>query len=143
MPQAMPAANIAAAAVNMVTMTTQFAAARLTLKAAVFNSDMINPTIFSDWAVSPQANMFQRSFASLLGCLGATEPQLRFYNSYLNSGNVEDIRMTNDPLTQKLFGVCGDNLPHAPIEWISDTLSCSIDGHAILTVSRELKVCAR
>ena len=32
--------------------------------------------------------------------------------------------MTNDLLTQFLFGACGDNLPHAPIEWISKKSIC-------------------
>ena len=48
--------------------------------------------------------------------------------------------MTNDPIAKYFLPYC--NLPHADIEWLTDTSDCSAsDGHAIATVIRELRAC--
>jgi hypothetical protein len=119
----------------------QFAATRLKLKAVVFNSDMVNPIIFSDAMQAGLGNLVARPAASILGCRGRIDPSLAVYSAYFMLGNVEDVRMANDPLTDGLYRACGNNLPHAPIEWLINTLSCSGDGHAIETVFRQLQVC--
>jgi hypothetical protein len=122
----------------------QFAGARTQVGAVVFNADLANPVIFSDWMVAPQVIPLTPAVVqSYLGCrAGQFDPSLRERSSYFASGNVKDIRMTNDPLTEKLIWFCDNNLPHAPIEWLSNSLSCSRDGHGIETIIRELTACA-
>jgi hypothetical protein len=121
----------------------QFAGVRVQVGAVVFNSDLVNPLIFSDWTVAPQATSLTPAVVqSYLGCTGQFDPSLRELQSYFASGNVKDIRMTNDPLTEMLIRFCDNNLPHAPIEWLLNSLSCSRDGHGIETIIRELTACA-
>jgi hypothetical protein len=121
----------------------QYAAVKINLDAVVFNSDIVNPVIYSDLPVYQQSPSLNHLFESVLGCkTGRFDRELRVYSAYLSSGAVRDIRMVNDPLTEILHAICGDHLPHAPIEWIANTLSCpNDDGHAIRTVIRELRVC--
>jgi hypothetical protein len=126
----------------------QFAAVRLQLGAVVFNSDIPNPVIFSDWMHASQTNWFrrnvqllQRRVQSLLGCRGPMDPSWRPFVTYFASGRIKDVRMVNDPLSEWLLPVC-PNLPHATIEWLVNTSSCSSnDGHGIETVVRELEAC--
>ncbi len=121
----------------------QFAAIRTRQRAIVFNSDIANPVIFSDWMLGPRSNIIARRIQSVRGCIyGQFVPNLLVHATYLTSGRVKDVRLVNDPLTEELFTVCRDNLPHAPIEWLINTMSCSSDGHAIETVLRELQICA-
>jgi hypothetical protein len=119
----------------------QYAAARTSLQAIVFNSDIVNPVIY----LSPfqQDSSIDHLMQSILGCKRARfDRELRVYSAYLSSGAVRDIRMVNDPLTELLYAACGDHLPHAPVEWLANTLSCpNDDGHSIRTVIRELRVC--
>jgi hypothetical protein len=126
----------------------QFAAVRLQLRAVVFNSDIPNPIIFTDWMYARQTNWFQRHaqrlqrrVQSLLGCQGPMDRSWRPFVTYFASGRIKDVRMVNDPLTQWLLPACA-NLPHAPIEWLGNTSTCSSnDGHGIDTVYRELQAC--
>jgi len=121
----------------------QFASARLEMEAVVLNSDMVNPLIFSDWTVEPDAvSLSPAVVQSVLGCsIGLSAPDVPL--DYFASGRIRDIRMTNDPLTEMLIRFCGNNLPHASVEWLFDSLSCSRDGHGIETVVRELELCSR
>lgn len=114
----------------------QFAAVGLGLEAVVFNSDLVNPVIFSDWALQPGSD---NEAGQPVKCFPARiHPYLRYYYS---SGRIKDIRMVNDPLVNLLLGC---TLPHSEIEWLIDTSTCSVaDGHGIGTVIRELqKTCA-
>jgi hypothetical protein len=134
----------------------QYAAVKTNSKAVVFNADMVNPVIFSDWMLTPQAPVVEqyvrsrRLAQSVSECRqGLSDRDLRAYIAYFRNGALKDVRMVNDPLTKLLSHLCDDNLPHAPIEWLSNTLTCSSDGnaidiagHAIDTVVRELEVCA-
>jgi hypothetical protein len=121
----------------------QFAAIRTKQRAIVFNSDIANPVIFTDWMMGPQSNIIARRIQSIRGCVyGQFQPNLLVHVAYLTSGRVKDVRLVNDPLTDKLFTLCGGNLPHAPIEWLINTMSCSDNGHAIETVFHELRMCA-
>ncbi len=121
----------------------QFAARRNKIPAFVYNSDIVNPNIFTDWMYDNVIVQFLtrdiRRAQSYAACaFGQTHPGLQ---AYYNSGAIRDVRMVNDELTRMIFAVCGDNLPHAPFDWVVNTLSCSRDGHSIETVARELKVC--
>ena len=56
---------------------------------------------------------------------------------------MKDVRMVNDPLVKWLHDTFGCRLPHANVDWLIDTLSCSADdGHSMETIVRELKVFA-
>jgi hypothetical protein len=118
----------------------QYAAVKNKFTAAVYNSDMVNPIIFVDWLqlnFEPIPDL--RRVASIVQCHGgAIGYQL---TQYFNSGRITDVRMTNDPLTRVLFKICGNNLPHAPVNWLLNTSTCSADGHAIETVVHEMQVC--
>jgi hypothetical protein len=120
----------------------QFAAVRQRLEAVVFNSAPVNPMAFSDWALSPEAWLIARRINAARACGGWTPAELRDYVAYFATGQIHDVRMVNDPLTTYLFPICGNNLPHAPINWLVNTLTCSSNGHAIETVARELHACA-
>jgi hypothetical protein len=124
----------------------QYAAVPEQLGAVVFNSDPVNPVIFTDWAVSPQAPLIARVIRSAMVCRGLSFPALRQYALYFATGKISDVRMVNDPLTKYLFPLCGNYLPHAPIEWLVNTRTCPNDGwltgHQIETVVRELDACA-
>lgn len=127
----------------------QFAAVRNSAIAIVFNSDPVNELIFTDWLYSPDApEIVQRMLSvgrgvrSLYQCrAGQIDDEL---SRYIATGKIRDVRMINDIIAQYLLPHC--NLPHAPIEWLIDTLSCSsgsvLIGHSIDTVVRELQVCA-
>jgi hypothetical protein len=127
----------------------QFAAEPNKLSAVVFNSDLVNPVVVRDWMEQRDRRFMQtwwerllpawiarygRRARSVFGCATVRA------SPYLNSGRIKDIRMTNDPLTKWLFRACG-SFPHAPIEWISNTSTCSADGHSIETVVHELQLC--
>jgi hypothetical protein len=124
----------------------QSAAVVNSLRAAVFNSDLVSPKTFTEWLQAPWASLIvdwltvtRRPIRQILGCeANQIDPYLA---PYFAKGNVTDVRMVNDPLTKSLFLLCGNNLPHANIEWLANTTSCSADGHAIETVFRELQAC--
>jgi hypothetical protein len=120
-----------------------YAAAKIRLAAVVFNSDIVNPVIADDELLRPDASESERRALSLHACQGLYTKRMIPYINYMSSGSIKDIRMTNDPLTRYLFKVCADNLPHASIEWLSDSSICSSDGHAMETVLRELTACAK
>lgn len=126
----------------------QYVAVHQSLSAAVFNSDVVNPVFYTDPITTPSLSsiidrFLQLFFQSYTLCRqGQFNDELRPYAQYLTSGKGRDIRMVNDPLIAKLYMYCGNNLPHAPIEWIGNTLACSNEGHAIETVVRELRVCS-
>jgi hypothetical protein len=120
-----------------------YAAARIKLGAVVFNSDIVNPVIADDELLRPNVSSSERVRLSLDACRGLYTKHVIPYINYMTSGAIKDIRMTNDPLTQFLFERCGDNLPHAAIEWLSNSSMCSSDGHAMETVFRELTACAK
>jgi hypothetical protein len=120
----------------------QWAAYHVSLAALVYNSDVPNPVIFSAWmydnAVVEYLTRNLRRAQSLLGCFAG---QINSHAStYFTSGAITDVRMTNDKWLLSFLRVC-HNLPHAPINWVVNTLSCSAHGHSIETVVRELKVC--
>ena len=124
----------------------QFAGFHFWLDAIVFNSDLPDPYIFSEWATMEEAPILLqwvqgagRTIQSVINCASPSpvDPQLVFYQS----DKVIDVRMVNDKIVKNLLPYC--NLPHAPFEWLSDTSICSAnDGHGINTVIRELKTCA-
>jgi hypothetical protein len=120
-----------------------YAAAKIKLSAVVFNSDIVNPVIADDALLKPDASQRERVELSLAACRGLYSKRAIPYINYLSSGVIKDIRMTNDPLTRFLFRRCGDNLPHADIEWLSNSSICSSDGHAMETVFRELTACTK
>jgi hypothetical protein len=117
------------------------------LRAVVFNSDAVNPETFTDWLqvsfvdrVKDYLRHVGRPIQSILGCdTGTVSPDIK---TYFASRNITDVRMTNDPLSVGLFFFCGDNLIHAPVEWLANTMTCSNDGHAIETVFQELQACS-
>jgi hypothetical protein len=129
----------------------QYAAVQNRLDAVVFNSDLVNPVIYSDWALSPNApDILEwivrtgRSVQSLVGCAtGHFDASLQKSTAYYATGRVRDVRMVNDPIVELILPYC--QIPHAPIEWLVDTFACSAGGyvqaHAIDTVVRELKAC--
>jgi len=124
----------------------QYAAFQLMQDAVVFNSDLVNPIIFRDWVLTPDAPAILqwvqatgRTFQSMTKCFPSTDDDS--LRQYYARGNIIDVRMVNDPFAKYFLPYC--SLPHADIEWLSDTLTCSVnDGHAIDTVVRELKACA-
>jgi hypothetical protein len=129
----------------------QYAAVRNQLDAVVFNSDLVNPVIYTDWALSPEAPAALqwmiatgRNVQSLIGCTGQFKTSQQGYIAYYATGRVKDIRMVNDPIVELLLPYC--HIPHAPIDWLIDTFACSagsyMQAHAIETVLRELKACA-
>jgi hypothetical protein len=128
----------------------QFAAAQNRLTAIVFNSDVVNPVAFNDWILSPNApEIFNwaravgRSIQSVIGCSNnvQTSTNANELNYFYNSGDVRDIRLVSDPIAKYFLPYC--HVPHAPIEWLSDTLTCSAnDGHSILNLIRELRECS-
>jgi hypothetical protein len=126
----------------------QFAAARNDAGAIVFNSDPVNELLFSDWLFSPDApEILQRMLALGRGVLSLYRCRTDQYEGeltrYIRKNRIRDIRMVNDIIAVYLLPHC--NLPHAPIEWLVDTLSCSnggvTTGHSIDTVVRELQAC--
>jgi hypothetical protein len=126
----------------------QYAAVRTKLRAVVFNSDLVNSVLFSDSMYAVERNVLTRWFRdnrrwaqSVMGC--ATPQANAQLSAYFSSGRIRDIRLTNDPLTEWLFTVCGTNLPQAPVEWVANNSTCSDDGHSIETLIRELQECAR
>jgi len=124
----------------------QYAAAKIQLDAVVFNSDIVNPVIADDGLFTAHAGSTQRFILSITGCLtGQFGGALKSYTQYLATGRIRDVRMVNDFLIKMFFRACGNNLPHAPIEWLVDTLNCSAGdhGHEIDTIIRELQACAR
>jgi hypothetical protein len=123
----------------------QFAAVQMNLDAIVFNADPVNPVIFYDWTLSPYVPeivqkilTLVRGIQSIMRCRpNQLDDHLR---QYFASGRVRDVRMVNDILAKYLLPHC--DFPHAPTEWLVDTLTCSAtDGHGIETVVRELRVC--
>jgi hypothetical protein len=130
----------------------QDAAVKRGLEAVVFNSDLVNPVVFSDWLLEPPALIapivrLMRAYWSARVCFQGTQvDDVQEYIDYFSSGKIRDVRMVNDPLTRMLFIACSNNLPHALIGWVSDTLTCSSNGffagHMIDTVVRELNACA-
>jgi hypothetical protein len=124
----------------------QYAAASIKLDAVVFNSDLVNPTVSTDWLQLPYAPAILRTLIALgFGvnsiCGGShSDGKMKQYVNYLQGGGIRDIRMVNDPLVN-LLSNC--HLPHATVGWLANTLTCPDDGgHAIETVIRELQVCA-
>lgn len=120
----------------------QFAAVRNRLEAIVFNSAPVSPVIFNDFVLMRESWPIGRRVGAVRACGGLSPTEVRVYTAYFGTGKIHDVRMVNDPLTQYLFPICGSLLPHAPIEWLVNTLSCSSEGHAIGTVVRELHACA-
>jgi hypothetical protein len=130
----------------------QDAAVKRGLEAVVFNSDLVNPVVFSDWMLEPPAIIapivrLLRGYLSARACfLGEQEDDVRQYIDYFRTGKITDVRMVNDPLTYMLFIACRDNLPHASARWLRDRLTCSssglLAGHSIDTVVRESQLCA-
>jgi|SRR5271166_1876291 len=114
----------------------QLAAVGVELKAIVFNSDWLAQSALTDVPV-PHSSGQDRNQA--IRCFPSINDSLR---EYYKSGAIQDVRMVNDPLLDILLGFrC--SLPHANVEWLVDTSSCSAgDGHSIATVIRELKACA-
>ena len=89
--------------------------------------------------IAPIVRMF-RAYLSAWTCfVGGHNDDVAEFVAYFQKGSIKDVRMVNDPLTRIILGVCHDHLPHARVEWVSNTLSCSSDGHAIVTVVRELQ----
>lgn len=121
----------------------QFAAVRNTLDAFVFNAAPVNPVAFSDWTLMPEASEIVRRVQAVRACGGWTPADAANYTPYFATGHIHDVRMVNDPLTHYLFPICGNLLPHAPIEWLANTLMCSGNGHSIETVVREVHACER
>jgi hypothetical protein len=120
----------------------QYAAVKNGLKASVFNAAPVNPSIFSDWTLTPDASLIARRTCGVQACGGSLPADVKIFTDYFATGKIHDVRMVNDPLTIYLFPICGNLLPHAPIEWLLDTLTCSANGHGIETVVRELHACA-
>jgi hypothetical protein len=118
----------------------QYAGFKTGLRAFVFNAAPVNPAIFSDWVLMPDASLIARRIRAAAACVGWSSADARDYAAYISGGKLRDVRMVNDPLTNYLLPLC--NFPHAPIEWLVNTLTCSGDGHAIETVVRELHACA-
>jgi hypothetical protein len=134
----------------------QDAAVKTNLEAVVFNSDMVNPVVFSDWMlepptlIAPIVRLF-RAYLSAYACfIGGQQDDLQEFIDYFATGRIRDVRMVNDLLTEILSSWCRDNLPHAPIKWLMNTLSCSgtgssfqamVTGHSMETVVRELNAC--
>ena len=121
-----------------------FAAINNMLSAIVFNSDMLNPLVFDHWATRnwgmTSLTREARIAETLRACIEGYDD--RRLQSYLRTGNITDIRMTNDPLTSWIFWLCSNNLPHARIHWVSNTLSCSAaNGHSMENLVRELVLC--
>jgi hypothetical protein len=129
----------------------QYAAIQAQMDAVVFNADMINPVLTNDWLhrqdIAPDwAMRSMRIATSILGCTQNMRSQPFFAKAerFFATRRVRDVRMTNDPLTAVISYVCGNNLPHASIDWLFDTSDCSTtDGHGIMTVVRELRFCPR
>jgi hypothetical protein len=124
----------------------QYSAVRNRLEAIVFNSDLVNPVIFNDWVLLSDFPFIGRAYLSVLACAGSVGEDVKQYTSYFATGRVKDVRMVNDPLTNKLIPLCRDRLPRAAIQWLVDTSTCSnagyLTGHLIETVVRELHACA-
>ena len=123
----------------------QYAAASFELDAIVFNSDLVNPAVSYDWLQLPYAPEFLRALVAMgYGvqsiCGTGRSGNVKQYVNYVTGGRIKDVRMVNDPLVKYLLPYC--NLPHAPIGWLQNTLTCPDGGHAIETVIRELQVCA-
>jgi hypothetical protein len=128
----------------------QFAAVRISLEAVVFNSDPVNPVIFADWMLTNETTWLERGARTFTMCFGlSSDHDLQRYIAYLENRKIRDVRTVNDPVSKFLLHFC--NPPHAPIEWLVNTLSCSTDGnaieavirgHLIETVVRELQACA-
>ena len=135
----------------------QYAAAQNKLDAVAFNSDPVNPAIFTDWMLTSDAPAIVNwmlavghGVGSGLGCqTSQLDHNSQSLAAYLRSGRIKDVRMVNDVIATYVLPHC--NFPHAPIDWLVDTLSCSADGsliesltrgHQIETVVRELQACA-
>ena len=115
----------------------QLSAVGLELPAIVFNSDWINKSHFS---AVPPPNITPIKSNHPTDCVPSDNAVLK---NYLESGAMKDVRMVNDPLVKWLHDTFGCRLPHANVDWLIDTLSCSADdGHSMETIVRELKVCA-
>jgi hypothetical protein len=100
----------------------QFAAAKIKLDAIVFNSDIVNPVIADDALLTADTPWTDLVAAhSIAACRGEFASRLKSYSDYVRSGRIRDVRMVNDPVGQFFFSRCGNNLPHAPIEWLVDT----------------------
>jgi hypothetical protein len=98
----------------------QFAAKEFRLKAIVFNSDLVNPVVSTESFFKPPYDALEPNF-------------IKFIDVLFHLGKAIIYCRRTD----------FDDLPHAPIEWLSDTSTCSAnDGHAIATVVRELQACA-
>jgi hypothetical protein len=137
----------------------QYAAVKRRLEAVVFNSDMVNPVVFSDWSleapavVAPIVGMWVGYLSAQICFFGGRDERGKHegeetqFEEYFKTGKITDVRMVNDPMTQILYRVCGNNLPHATIIWLRDTLSCSaaghLAGHRVDNIVRELDVCGR
>lgn len=121
----------------------QYAAIKNKVEAIVFNSDPVNPIIFTSSYSADSPVILQwfqtarRALQSIASCFSKPGEAARS-NPYYLSGHIRDIRMTNDFLAKYVLLNC--NFPHAPIEWLTDTSTC--EGHGIDTVVRELGVCA-
>jgi hypothetical protein len=124
-------------------------------EAVVFNSDFVNPVIFSDWLYELPDTIAQIVAFYLSAHVCFVDPQiddLHDFVAYYSTGRIVDIRMANDPLTRVLFAICRNNLPHAPIIWLPNSLKCGnyADGsvealtaaHSMESVIRELHACA-
>lgn len=115
----------------------QLSAVGLELPAIVFNSDWVGKNHFT---MVMQSNSDTITSNKAIDCFPTDDS---FLTHYFQSGAVKDVRMVNDPLVKWLRDTFGCSLPHANIEWLVDTSSCSSDdGHSIETVVRELKACA-
>ena len=123
----------------------QYAAVRNQLDAVVFNAAPVNEAIFSDWILTSYLPAILAlpvaTLRTWLSCHGS--PRDNSFARYFGTGRIRDVRMVNDAIALYLMPVC--SFPHAQIEWIRDSFSCSrggfLTGHYIETVVRELNPC--
>jgi hypothetical protein len=119
----------------------QLSAVGLELRAVVFNSNLLTPSLFTD-IPSPVTN---QSSDEAINCTPTMESQV---SQYYGGGYIRDVRMTNDELLNWLHSHYGCRFAHANMEWLTDTTTCrdaggrSIPGHDMTTVLRELRACA-
>jgi hypothetical protein len=89
------------------------------VEAVVFNADIVNPSIFGDWALSSDAPLVLqwikdtgRTFQAVTKCWPtADDGELRRYYA---TGDIRDVRMVNDPIAKYFLPYC--SLPHAEFD---------------------------
>jgi hypothetical protein len=124
----------------------QYAAIEERLDAVVFNANPVNPIIFTSYMsnndyteITRYLRNLQREAKSVIGCFLDT-PDIAS-TTYYGSGRIRDVRTVTDFIAKYFLANC--NIPHAPIEWLVDTFTCTAkEGHGIGSVVRELGACA-